>query len=246
MDGGRQGNKRRVGAARRRSRGHGPARLDGTRPRATVADKVMKSGKTAGHGNGFPTRRPHGKRKRAGPKLEAGPEASAERSEGTMEARQGRDAAGGSMRYAHESATGHLPGGRRRPAFNAKETARSGRAHARHCGCDAAAVWPIRRSRVGGLRGAPSLRGGDSPQGFPLECKRSAQRRRREGIGSGRSKKKGAPLPKERRTEGSAARSARRRRRHRLQLFDHARLNEYASLLVFDQHVEYLREHRAP
>ena len=36
--------------------------------------------------------------KRAGPDLEAGPEASAERSEGTMEARQGRDAAGGSMR----------------------------------------------------------------------------------------------------------------------------------------------------
>ena len=36
--------------------------------------------------------------KRAGPKLEAGPQASAERSEGTMEARQGRDAAGGSMR----------------------------------------------------------------------------------------------------------------------------------------------------
>ena len=53
--------------------------------------------------------------KRAGPKLEAGPQASAERSEGTMEARQGRDAAGGSMRYAHDSATGHLPGGRGRP-----------------------------------------------------------------------------------------------------------------------------------
>jgi len=51
-----------VGAARRRSRGHGPARLDGARPRATVADKVMESGKTAGHGNGLPTRRPHGKR----------------------------------------------------------------------------------------------------------------------------------------------------------------------------------------
>ena len=32
-----------------------------------------------------------------------------------MEARQGRDAAGGSMRYAHDSATGHLPGGRGRP-----------------------------------------------------------------------------------------------------------------------------------
>src|SRR3546814_6234346 len=29
-------------------RGHGPARLDGTRARATVAVKVMKSGETAG------------------------------------------------------------------------------------------------------------------------------------------------------------------------------------------------------
>ena len=48
VDGGRQGGKRRVGAARRRSRGHGPARLDGTRPRATVASKVMESGKMAG------------------------------------------------------------------------------------------------------------------------------------------------------------------------------------------------------
>ncbi len=35
-------------------RGHGPARLDGTRERATVADKVMKSGETAGQGNGHP------------------------------------------------------------------------------------------------------------------------------------------------------------------------------------------------
>ncbi|MBS1820581.1 MAG: hypothetical protein JST61_01185 [Acidobacteria bacterium] len=33
---------------------------------------------------------------------------------------KGRDAAGGSMRYAHESATGHLPSGRGRqhPAAN--------------------------------------------------------------------------------------------------------------------------------
>lgn len=35
-------------------RGHGPARLDGTRERATVAGKVMKSGETAGQGNGHP------------------------------------------------------------------------------------------------------------------------------------------------------------------------------------------------
>lgn len=39
---------------------------------------------------------------------EARPEASAERSEGMMEARQGRDAASGLMRYAHDSATGHV------------------------------------------------------------------------------------------------------------------------------------------
>lgn len=189
MDGGRQGNKRRVGAARRRSRGHGPARLDGTRPRATVADKVMKSGKTAGHGNGLPTRRPHGKRKRAGPKLEAGPEASAERSEGTMEARQGRDAAGGSMRYAHESATGHLPGGRRRPAFNAKETARSGRAHASHRGPGAAAVWPIRRSRVGGVQGRQACAAGIARRAFPWrQAKRAAPQARRQAPGAAKRK----------------------------------------------------------
>jgi len=72
-------------------RGHGPARLDCARARATVADKVMESGKTAGHGNGLLLALTARQAKRAGPDLEAGPEASAERSEGTMEARQGRD-----------------------------------------------------------------------------------------------------------------------------------------------------------
>jgi len=47
-DASRQGGKRWDGAARRRSRGHGPARLDGTRMQATVADKVMESGEIAG------------------------------------------------------------------------------------------------------------------------------------------------------------------------------------------------------
>ena len=90
-------------------------RLDGTRPRATVASKVMESGKTAEQGNGHPCVPTARQAKRAGPDLEAGPEASAERSEGTMEARMGRDAAGGSMRYAHDSATGHVswPGTRK-------------------------------------------------------------------------------------------------------------------------------------
>ncbi len=87
--GGRQGNKRRVGAARRRRRGHGPARLDGTRPRATVADKVMKSGETAGHGNGHAYVLTERQAKRAGPKLEAGPEASAMWKAGDSQSRQG-------------------------------------------------------------------------------------------------------------------------------------------------------------
>lgn len=51
----------------------------------------MKSGETAGQGNGRPCVPNRTQAKRAGPKLEAGPKASAERSEGTMEARQGRD-----------------------------------------------------------------------------------------------------------------------------------------------------------
>ncbi len=84
-----QGDKRGVGATRRHSRGHGPARLDGARKRATVADKVMESGKTAGHGNGRLHVLIARQAKRAGPKLEAGPQASVERSEGTMEARRG-------------------------------------------------------------------------------------------------------------------------------------------------------------
>jgi hypothetical protein len=70
-DGGGQGEKRRGGAARSRRRGHGPARLDGTRPWATVADKVMKSGKadrqaTAGVGAD------PAQAQRAGPDLGAG------------------------------------------------------------------------------------------------------------------------------------------------------------------------------
>ena len=86
---GRQGEKRQVGAARRRSRGHGPARLDGTRPRATVADKVMESGKTAGHGNGRLDMQTARQAKRAGPKLEAGPEASGMWKAGECQSRKG-------------------------------------------------------------------------------------------------------------------------------------------------------------
>ena len=41
-------------------------------------------------------------------------------------------------------------------------------------------------------------------------------------------------------------RAARRRRHHRLQLLDHARLHEHASLLVRDRRIEHLCEHRTP
>jgi len=64
--GGRQGGKRRVGAARRRNRGHGPARLDAPRPRATVADMVMKSGGAAGQATAIPCA-DRTQEKRAGP-----------------------------------------------------------------------------------------------------------------------------------------------------------------------------------
>jgi len=69
---------------------------------------------------------------------------------------------------------------------------------------------PIRRSRFGGIEGRQASRGGDSPQGFPLECKRqraAPQARRREGLKpNGRD---GLPA-------WGAARKARRRlqRRH--------------------------------
>ncbi|TAJ61852.1 MAG: hypothetical protein EPO53_20250 [Variovorax sp.] len=45
-----------------------------------------------------------------------------------------------------------------------------------------ALAGPIRRNRFGGIEGRQASRGGDSPQGFPLGGKRSAQRRRREGV----------------------------------------------------------------
>src|SRR3546814_8909894 len=88
-DVGRQGEKRQVDAARRRSRGHGLPRLDGTRPRATVASKVMESGETAGHGNGRRDVPNRTQAKRAGPKLEAGPEAAGGWKAGECQSHQG-------------------------------------------------------------------------------------------------------------------------------------------------------------
>ncbi len=84
---GRQGEKRQVGAARRRSRGHGLARLDGTRPRATVADKVMKSGKMVEQATARSLVSPAGKRSAQARSGGAGPEASGMRKAGECQSR---------------------------------------------------------------------------------------------------------------------------------------------------------------
>ena len=67
----------------------------------------------------------------------------------------------------HDSATGHLPGGRGRPNFNGEEATGSGRAHASHRGPGADAVWPIRRSRVGGVQGRQACAAGIARRAFP-------------------------------------------------------------------------------
>ncbi len=181
-DGGRQGDKRRVGAARRRSRGLGPARLDGARARATVADKVMRSGKTAGQGNGPP----HADRTASEARR---PEAGS-RAGGVSRAERGNDGSPSGARprrgldAQHDSATGHLPEGRGRPAFNA----RSGRVHARHRGSAANAVWPIRRSRVGSAQGRQACAVGIARRAFPWRASR-----RRAGIAPRGRDAKGRP-----------------------------------------------------
>ena len=119
---GRQGEKRQVGAARRRSRGHGLARLDGTRPRATVASKVMESGETAGHGNGRHDVQTARKRSAQARSWKPG------------RRRQGWKPEGGETRVArfdaqHDSATGHafLAGGRTSRCEDATQVERSDR-----------------------------------------------------------------------------------------------------------------------
>ena len=179
----RQGGKRRVGAARRRSRGHGPARLDGTRARATVADKVTKSGETAGHGNGLPLALTARQAKRAGPKLEAGPEASAEQREGTMEARQGRDAAGGSMRSTTARPAISQVAGDAQPSRFDEHQAH----YAPHIG-KRVLLW-LRISGRSGAAGSAVFRGakpraaGIARRAFPWrQAQRAAPRKGREGI----------------------------------------------------------------
>ena len=106
----------------------------------------------------------------------------------------------------HDSATGHLPGGRGRPAFNA----RSGRIHARHRGSAANVVWPIRRSRVGGVQGRQACAAGIARRAFPWRASR-----RRAGIAPRGRDAKGHPATPQGRVRRRPARPAAHRAHRR-------------------------------
>lgn len=112
-----------------------------------------------------------------------------------MEARQGRDAAGGSMRSTTaRPAISQVAGDARTSTLDEQDA--QDRRHVAGIGklalllFAAVALWPSRRSRFGDIEGRQAARGGDSPQGFPLEASaaRSAPSgaRRHQAESSGR------------------------------------------------------------
>ena len=105
-----------------------------------------------------------------------------------MEARRGRDLRSEARCAARQR--GPAISGRGRSGFNVEGTTGSGRAHARHRESGVGAFWPRRRSWGGGLQGRQAKRGGEVPKALPLECKHSAQRRRREGMATGAAEKR--------------------------------------------------------
>ena len=142
----------------------------------------MKSGETAGQGNGHPcadrtaseARRPEAGSRAVGvSRAERGNDGSP----------KGRDAAGGSMRSTTARPAMFL--GRGRPCSR-------GDAEWIFCGGQtafAALVLPIRRSRFGCIEERQASRGGDMPR-FPWRQAKRAQRRRREEAGNRRSRKR--------------------------------------------------------
>ena len=161
-----------MGAARRRSRGHGPARLDGARARATVAGKAMKSGKTAGQGNGPSTRRPHGKRSAQARIWKPGRRRQPSGARERWKPDRGETPQG--VRCAARQRDRPSPRWPGTPSLQCKIRTNPRKASWICCECGLAdPAQPGRR-----CSGAPSLRGGDSPQGFPLECKPKARRHR--------------------------------------------------------------------
>ena len=128
----------------------------------------MESGETAGQGNGHPTRRPHGKRSAQARSWKPG------RRRQPSGARERWKPVRGETPQAARCATRTTTRpamllGRGRTAFKARCTS-SCASHRERGSTATAVVWPIRRSRFGGIEGRQASRGGDSPQGFPLEA----------------------------------------------------------------------------
>ena len=157
-----------MGAARRRSRGHGPARLDGTRPRATVASKVMESGKMAGQATATSTADRTASEAR---KPEAGSRAG-----GVSRAERGNDGSptGARRRRRLDAQRARQ---RDRPCFlagDARTSRLDAQAHALVIGKQVRQrlPWSGRSGAASSavFEGCQASRGGDSPQDFPLEA----------------------------------------------------------------------------
>ena len=108
-----------------------------------------------------------------------------------MEALQGRDAAGGSMRSTTaRPAISQVAGDARTSTLDEQDA--QDRRHVAGIGklalllFAAVALWPSRRSRFGDIEGRQAARGGDSPQGFPLEASAAPQARRHQAEAPGR------------------------------------------------------------
>lgn len=124
-----------------------------------------------------------------------------------MEARQGRDAAGGSMRYAHDSATGHVswPGthGLQGSMYKLMRQSSGNRFDSGCCGL-ADPAQPVRRP----LRGAKLRAAGIARRAFPWrQTQRAAPRQGHLGITPSRQDAGWIPQPasKAKSSSGSSA-----------------------------------------
>ena len=148
----------------------------------------MKSGETAGHGNGPPTRRPHGKRSAQARSWKPG---------------RRRQPSGARERW--KPVRGETPQAARCEARQRdRPCSLAGDAHAvveMQRGSSVVGKQPFRhrycRAGVAGaavLQGRQAKRGGDVPKALPPECKRQrAAPQARSHRHQGRSRKKGAP-----------------------------------------------------
>ena len=128
----------------------------------------MKSGKTAGHGNGPSTRRPHGKRSAQARSWKPGRRRQPSGARERWKPDRGETPQG--VRCAARQRDRPSP---RRPGTPSLQCQRNSKIRtctrkASWICCECGLADPAQPGRR--CSGAPSLRGGDSPQGFPLEA----------------------------------------------------------------------------